>query len=48
MADHLSMMESGEPAKRIAFKFLDVSLFMVNIQPKEDWRLLLMKYLTHK
>ena len=47
MADHLSRIESGEPAKGVTDQLPDASLFMVYIQPKEDWRSPFMEYLTH-
>ena len=47
MADHLSRIECGEPARRVADQLPDASLLMVYFQPEEDWRSPLMEYLTH-
>lgn len=45
MADHLSRIKSGELEKGVADQLLDASLFMVHIQPKEDWRSSFMEYI---
>ena len=47
MADHLSRIESGEGPSGVQDQFLDASLFMVHVQPFEDWRAPFIEYLTH-
>jgi hypothetical protein len=47
MADHLSRIESGEDPSGVPDQFPDASLFMVHVQPFEDWRAPFIEYLTH-
>lgn len=47
LAEHLPRIESGERAKRSADQFLDVILFIVHIQPKENWKSPFVEHLTH-
>ena len=47
MADHLSKIESREEPSGEQDQFSDTSLFMVHVQPFEDWQAPYIKYLTH-
>ena len=47
MADHLSRIENVEDPSKVQDQFLDAGLFMVHVQPFEDWRALFIEYLTH-
>ena len=47
MANHLSRIDSGEEPSGIQDQFPDASLFMVHVQPFEDWRAPFIEYLTH-
>ena len=47
MADHLSRMESGEEPSGGQNQFPDASLFMVYVQPFEDWQTFFIENLTH-
>ena len=48
MADHLSRIESEEEPLGVDDQFPDASLFMVHVQPFEDWRTPFIEYLTHR
>ena len=47
MADHLSRIKSGEEPSRVQYQFPDANLFMVHVQPFEDWQAPFIEYLTH-
>ena len=47
MADHLSRIESGEDPSGVQNQFSDAGLFMMHVQPFEDWRIPFIEYLTH-
>ena len=47
MTDHLSRIEGGEGPLGVQDQFSDASLFMVHVQPFEDWRAPFIEYLTH-
>jgi hypothetical protein len=47
MADHLSIIGSGEEPSGVQDQFPDAGLFMVHVQPFEDWRAPFIEYLTH-
>jgi hypothetical protein len=48
MADHLSRIESGEDPSEVQDQFPDASLFMVHVQPFEDWQAPFIEYLNHE
>ena len=47
MADHLSPIENGEEPSGVHDQFQDASMFMVHVQPFEDWWAPYIGYLTH-
>ena len=47
-ADYLSRIESGEKPSGVQDQFPDASLFMIHVQPFEDWQAPFIEYFTHE